>query len=247
MANSSTRRRRRSTQVDDYHGTKVADPYRWLEDPDSRRDARPGSRRRTRSPSRFLEAIPERERDPAAADRAVELRALRRPVQARAAATSSPRTTACRTRPCSTRATRSTASRACCSTRTRCSTDGTVALAGIAVSDDGKLLAYGLADGRLRLARVEGARRRDRQGPRRRRCKWVKFSGASWTQDGKGFFYSRYDEPKPGDELAAAELLPEALLPPRSARRRPRTCWSTSGPTRRSGASTAASPTTAAT
>jgi prolyl oligopeptidase len=26
---------------------------------------------------------------------------------------------------------------------------------------------------------------------------WIKFSGASWMKDGSGFFYSRYDEPKP--------------------------------------------------
>ena len=75
------------------------------------------------------------------------------------------------------------------------SSDGTVALAGTAITDDGKLMAYGTAasgsDWMEWHVRDVGT---GKDLPDL--IKWVKFSGASWTKDGKGFFYSRYDEPK---------------------------------------------------
>ena len=45
---------RKSDQVDDYHGTKVADPYRWLEDLDSA-ETRSGSKRKTSSRFGYLD------------------------------------------------------------------------------------------------------------------------------------------------------------------------------------------------
>ncbi len=56
---------RRADVVDDYHGTPVADPYRWLEDPDLRRP-KPSSRPRTKSLSPIWPSLPER---PALRDR----------------------------------------------------------------------------------------------------------------------------------------------------------------------------------
>jgi prolyl oligopeptidase len=78
------------------------------------------------------------------------------------------------------------------------SPDGTIALSGMAISDDGKLMAYALSTGgsdwkEWRVRSVEtGEDLADR-------VEWSKFSGASWTHDGQGFFYSRYDRPESGE------------------------------------------------
>jgi prolyl oligopeptidase len=79
------------------------------------------------------------------------------------------------------------------------SPDGTVALAGVAPSEDGRLLAYALSSAgsdwrEWRIREVETGR--DLED----RVRWSKFSGAAWTHDGAGFFYARYDEPAPGLE-----------------------------------------------
>jgi prolyl oligopeptidase len=85
------------------------------------------------------------------------------------------------------------------------SKDGTVALTTLAVSNDGKYLAYGLAEAgsdwqRWKVRDIATGKDRDEE------LRWIKFSAASWTRDGKGFFYSRFDEPKAGTRLTAVNL-----------------------------------------
>lgn len=78
------------------------------------------------------------------------------------------------------------------------SEDGTVALSDIKISKDGKYLAYSIARSgsdwnEIFVKNIEtGETLNDH-------IMWVKFSGISWYKD--GFFYSRYAEPKQGDEL----------------------------------------------
>ncbi len=74
------------------------------------------------------------------------------------------------------------------------SADGTVALSGTEFSDDGKYAAYGIQDGgsdwrTWRIMEIESGKLLDDE------LKWIKFSGISWTPDSKGFYYSRYDQP----------------------------------------------------
>ena len=78
--------------------------------------------------------------------------------------------------------------------------DGTVALSGTDVTADGKLLAYGLsvAGSDWQQWKVRDiATGKDLSDD----VQWVKFSGASWKKDGSGFFYSRYDAPTSANQL----------------------------------------------
>ena len=85
------------------------------------------------------------------------------------------------------------------------SADGTTALTGMAFSDDAKYLAYGTAKAgsdwnTWQIMEVETRQLLEEK------LDWIKFSGASWAKDGSGFYYSRYDEPKEGDEFQALNL-----------------------------------------
>ncbi|MBF2075153.1 MAG: S9 family peptidase [Synechococcales cyanobacterium C42_A2020_086] len=80
------------------------------------------------------------------------------------------------------------------------SADGTIALAGLALSEDARLMAYGLSTAGSdwqdwKVRDVETGEDLPDQ------LQWVKFSGASWTHDHQGFFYSRYDEPNEQTKL----------------------------------------------
>ncbi len=85
------------------------------------------------------------------------------------------------------------------------SKDGTVALAGLAVSDDARHIAYAVAEAgsdwnTWKVLDVAAGK------PLPDELKWVKFSGASWTHDGKGFYYSRFPEPEKGATFQSLNL-----------------------------------------
>lgn len=72
------------------------------------------------------------------------------------------------------------------------SDDGTVSLSGIAISKNGKTLAYGISKAGSDWVEIhfkDITTKKDLPDV----IKWVKFSGMSWK--GNGLYYSRYDEP----------------------------------------------------
>jgi prolyl oligopeptidase len=191
--------------VDDYHGTKVYDPYRWLEDLDHE-DVHAWIAAQNATSAAFL-ATPERERLLA---RLTELWNFpRKGPPTRAGARWLWRfNDGLQNQPVLYSGDTPTDPGRVLLDPNTLSPDGTTALGPAAASHDGTYLAFGtsakgsdwtqwqvltLADGKVLPDVVH----------------WSKFSGAAWTHDNAGFFYLRYAAPKEGETYEAQNVAPE--------------------------------------
>jgi prolyl oligopeptidase len=189
---------RQTNQVDNYHGVAVADPFRWLED-DISAETKAWVEAENHVTTAYLEALPQRA---TFKDRLTKLWNYERfgtPSKHGTRYFFSKNNGLQNQSVLYVTDALDAAPRVLLDPNTL-STDGTVALSGISISEDGNLMAYGLSgsgsdwqEWKIRDVRT-GEDTPDL-------IKWVKFSGASWTKDGQGFFYSRYDEPDASTQL----------------------------------------------
>lgn len=185
-------------QRDNYFGTEVADPYRWLEDNDSD-ETREWVSAQSEFTANYLSNLPRREE---IRERITELWNFERigvPFL-RGERTFFYRNSGLQNQSVLYVKDSEDAEPRVLIDPNALSEDGTVALSGTSVSRDGRLLAYALSrsgsDWKEWHVR-EVATGRDLEDT----VKWAKFSGASWDEDSSGFYYSRYDEPQAGDEF----------------------------------------------
>jgi prolyl oligopeptidase len=90
------------------------------------------------------------------------------------------------------------------------SADGTVAISGISITDDGLLAAYSIADAGSDWVKWH-VRNVTTGEDLPDLVEWSKFSGASWLKDGSGFFYQGYDAPE-ADAFKAANYFHKVMF-----------------------------------
>ncbi len=194
---------RREDVVDDYHGTQIADPYRWLED-DNADEVKAWVTEQNKVTFSYLDGIAERDAIESRLTKLWDYEKYGVPYKVAdkyffskndglqnqsvlywtPSLDKEPRVVI---------------------DPNKLSKDGTVALAGYSVSKDGKHIAYGLAAAgsdwnKWKIRNIETGVDLAEE------LEWVKFSDATWTYNHKGFYYSRYPEPKKGDKLKGANF-----------------------------------------
>jgi prolyl oligopeptidase len=189
---------RKADQVDDYHGTKVPDPYRWLENPDSD-ESRAWIEAENKLTFSILEKIPERAKIEERLTKLWNFEKYSPPFKEGGRYFYFKNDGLQNQNVLYTIESRTAQPRVLFDPNTL-TKDGTVALSGLAISHDGRHMAYGLSTSgsdwmEWKVREIETGKDLSDH------LKWVKFSGASWTKDGRGFFYSRYDEPNEKTKL----------------------------------------------
>ena len=184
-------------RVDDYFGTKVADPYRWLEENSA--ETKAWINEQNKLTFSYLERIPYREK---LKERLTELYNY-------------PRITAPFRRGDTYFFTKNdglqnqnvyyiqkgvNGTPEVFLDPNTFSSDGTSVLSAFSLSKDGKYLAYGISQGgsdfvTLSVMEVDSRKKLADE------VRWMKASGVSWQGD--GFYYSRYPEPPAGKELSS--------------------------------------------
>ncbi|HTG87286.1 MAG TPA: prolyl oligopeptidase family serine peptidase [Pyrinomonadaceae bacterium] len=189
---------RKGDQVDDYFGTKVADPYRWLED-DRKPEVQAWVEAQNKVTFGYLDRIPYREKLKTRLTELFNYPRISAPfrrgdtyfftkndglqnqsvyyiqqgVNGKPEVFLDPNTF---------------------------STDGTSVLSAFSLSKDGKYLAYGISTGGsdwVTVSVMEVATRKKLSDE----VLWIKNAGVSWQGD--GFYYSRYPAPEKGKELTS--------------------------------------------
>lgn len=188
-------------QVDDYHGTKVADPYRELENTDSEATKK-WIEAENKLTFDYLSGIPERKKIKEKLTALWNYEKYTVPFREGGRYFFSKNTGLQNQSVLYSASALPGEPKALLDPNTLAK-DGTVALTGYDVTGDGKLMAYGIA--------VAGS---DWQNWKVRDIEtgkdlpddvqWVKFSLGSWKEDKSGFFYSRYDAPASADKLKQA-------------------------------------------
>lgn len=180
---------RRGDQVDNYHGTKVADPYRWLEVPDSE-ETKAWVEAQNKLTLKYLDTIPQRAAIKARLTELWDYEKFTTPFKEGSRYFYS-RNSGLQNQYVLYVADSVTDKGRILLDPNTLSADGTVALSGLAVSDDGNTLAYGLAASGSDWQEWhfrDVATGKDLPDV----LKDIKFSGASWSKDNQGIYYSRY-------------------------------------------------------
>ena len=189
---------RKADQMDDYHGTKVADPYRWMEDTDSD-ETRSWIEAQNKITNSYLASIPQREAIKARLTQLWNYERYSAPTKIGNYYIYS-KNDGLQNQSVLYKANSIDDPGSLFFDPNKLSTDGTAALSGSSFTDDGKLWAYGVATAgsdRTEWKVMDVATGKllpDTLSPNRQ-------GGISWLKDNSGFFYSSYPAVEKGSEL----------------------------------------------